>query len=88
MDSVFPAPLSPLMMIDWFSFRDRISLKALSAVGREGGKRGGRREGRGGKGRGGKGWGGDRRGGKGWGGDGGREGDGRIQARARRERDT
>ena len=37
-DSVFPAPLSPLMMMDWFSFRDRISLKALSAMTRSGGE--------------------------------------------------
>ena len=78
MDSVFPAPLSPLMMIDWFSFRDRISLKALSAVGR-GGREGA--EERGGEGRGGDMGGVGRR----WEG---REGDGRIQGRTRRERDT
>ena len=42
-DSVLPAPLSPLMMMDWFIFRDRMSLKALSAAMREGRGRGNRR---------------------------------------------
>ena len=79
-DSVFPAPLSPLMMMDWFSFKERMSLKALSAAMREG--RGG--EERGGEGREGEGRGGEGRGGEGRGGEG-RRGEGRGGGRGGEE---